>query len=88
MPGDVWWGSWRELPPPVPYPDCQSTDPDSAIFLDTSRALSQRMGGMPATDIDACSMAWRPSQADKTRPRIAAIDSSVDEARSATRATR
>jgi hypothetical protein len=28
MPGDVWWRSWRELPPPAPYPDCQSTDPD------------------------------------------------------------
>jgi hypothetical protein len=28
MPGNVWWRSWRELPPPAPYPDCQSTDPD------------------------------------------------------------
>jgi hypothetical protein len=28
MPGNVWWRSWRELPPPAPYPDCQGTDPD------------------------------------------------------------
>jgi Putative glucoamylase/Protein of unknown function (DUF3131) len=28
MPGNVWWRSWRELPPPAPYADCQSTDPD------------------------------------------------------------
>jgi hypothetical protein len=28
MPGNVWWRSWRELPPPAPYPDCQRTDPD------------------------------------------------------------
>jgi Putative glucoamylase/Protein of unknown function (DUF3131) len=28
MPGNVWWRSWRELPPPAPYPDCQITDPD------------------------------------------------------------
>ena len=28
MPGNVWWRSWRELPPPAPYPDCESTDPD------------------------------------------------------------
>jgi Putative glucoamylase/Protein of unknown function (DUF3131) len=28
MPGDVWWRSWRALPPPAPFPDCQSTDPD------------------------------------------------------------
>jgi hypothetical protein len=28
MPGNVWWRSWRELPPPAPYTDCQSTDPD------------------------------------------------------------
>jgi len=27
MPGDVWWRSWRELPPPAPFPDC-TTDPD------------------------------------------------------------
>jgi hypothetical protein len=27
MPGNVWWRSWRELPPPAPYSDCQ-TDPD------------------------------------------------------------
>src|SRR5215475_15180216 len=25
MPGDVWWRSWRELPPPAPFTDCQST---------------------------------------------------------------
>ena len=28
MPGNVWWRSWRELPPPAPFPDCQPTDPD------------------------------------------------------------
>jgi hypothetical protein len=28
MPGNVWWRSWRELPPPAPFPDCQTTDPD------------------------------------------------------------
>jgi hypothetical protein len=28
MPGNVWWRSWRELPPPAPYPGCQATDPD------------------------------------------------------------
>jgi hypothetical protein len=28
MPGNVWWRSWRELPPPAPFPECQSTDPD------------------------------------------------------------
>jgi Putative glucoamylase/Protein of unknown function (DUF3131) len=28
MPGDVWWRSWRELPPPAPSTDCQTTDPD------------------------------------------------------------
>jgi hypothetical protein len=28
MPGNVWWRSWRELPPPAPFPDCASTDPD------------------------------------------------------------
>lgn len=27
MPGNVWWRSWRELPPPAPYADCTS-DPD------------------------------------------------------------
>jgi hypothetical protein len=27
MPGNVWWRSWRTLPPPAPYADC-STDPD------------------------------------------------------------
>jgi hypothetical protein len=27
MPGDVWWRSWRELPPPAPFEDC-ATDPD------------------------------------------------------------
>jgi hypothetical protein len=25
---NVWWRSWRELPPPAPYADCKSTDPD------------------------------------------------------------
>jgi hypothetical protein len=28
MPGNVWWRSWRDLPPPAPYADCQATDPD------------------------------------------------------------
>jgi hypothetical protein len=28
MPGDVWWRSWRTLPPKAPFPDCQATDPD------------------------------------------------------------
>ena len=28
MPGNVWWRSWRELPPPAPFPDCHVTDPD------------------------------------------------------------
>jgi Putative glucoamylase/Protein of unknown function (DUF3131) len=28
MPGNVWWRSWRELPPPAPFTDCQTTDPD------------------------------------------------------------
>lgn len=28
MPGDVWWRSWRELPPAAPFADCQTTDPD------------------------------------------------------------
>ena len=28
MPGDVWWRTWRTLPPKAPYPDCQITDPD------------------------------------------------------------
>jgi hypothetical protein len=28
MPGNVWWRSWRTLPPPAPYTDCQATDPD------------------------------------------------------------
>jgi hypothetical protein len=27
MPGNVWWRSWRELPPPAPFADC-ATDPD------------------------------------------------------------
>ncbi len=27
MPGNVWWRSWRELPPPAPFKDCQD-DPD------------------------------------------------------------
>jgi hypothetical protein len=26
MPGNVWWRTWRELPPPAP--GCESTDPD------------------------------------------------------------
>ncbi len=28
MPGNVWWRSWRTLPPAAPYADCQATDPD------------------------------------------------------------
>jgi Putative glucoamylase len=28
MPGNVWWRSWRVLPPRAPFPDCQATDPD------------------------------------------------------------
>jgi Putative glucoamylase/Protein of unknown function (DUF3131) len=28
MPGNVWWRSWRTLPPAAPYADCQSSDPD------------------------------------------------------------
>jgi hypothetical protein len=28
MPGNVWWRSWRELPPAAPFADCQSADPD------------------------------------------------------------
>jgi hypothetical protein len=28
MPGNVWWRTWRTLPPPAPYTDCQSTDPN------------------------------------------------------------
>ncbi len=28
MPGNVWWRSWRVLPPPAPFADCQSADPD------------------------------------------------------------
>jgi Putative glucoamylase len=28
MPGNVWWRSWRTLPPPAPYADCLTTDPD------------------------------------------------------------
>jgi hypothetical protein len=28
MPGNVWWRSWRELPPPAPFPDCRATDPN------------------------------------------------------------
>jgi hypothetical protein len=28
MPGDVWWRSWRTLPPKAPFPDCQASDPD------------------------------------------------------------
>ncbi len=28
MPGDVWWRSWRTLPPKAPFADCQATDPD------------------------------------------------------------
>lgn len=28
MQGNVWWRSWRTLPPPAPYTDCQQTDPN------------------------------------------------------------
>jgi hypothetical protein len=28
MPGNVWWKSWRILPPKAPFTDCQATDPD------------------------------------------------------------
>lgn len=28
MPGNVWWKSWLELPPPSPAPGCSATDPD------------------------------------------------------------
>jgi len=28
MPGNLWRRSWRELPPPAPFPDCQASDPD------------------------------------------------------------
>jgi hypothetical protein len=28
MPGNVWWRSWRILPPKAPFAACQSTDPD------------------------------------------------------------
>jgi hypothetical protein len=28
MPGNVWWKSWRALPPPAPYDNCAVTDPD------------------------------------------------------------
>jgi Putative glucoamylase/Protein of unknown function (DUF3131) len=28
MPGNVWWRSWRTLPPKAPYDNCQATDPD------------------------------------------------------------
>ncbi len=28
MPGNVWWRSWRNLPPPAPYDNCAATDPD------------------------------------------------------------
>ncbi|MHB1432253.1 MAG: glucoamylase family protein [Streptosporangiaceae bacterium] len=28
MPGSVWWRSWRVLPPPAPFADCQQTDPN------------------------------------------------------------
>ena len=28
MPGNVWWRSWRVLPPPAPYSDCLTSDPD------------------------------------------------------------
>jgi hypothetical protein len=28
MPGDVWWRTWRTLPPKAPFPECQVTDPD------------------------------------------------------------
>ena len=28
MPGDVWWRTWRTLPPKAPFAECQATDPD------------------------------------------------------------
>ena len=28
MPGNVWWRSWRALPPKAPFEDCQAGDPD------------------------------------------------------------
>jgi hypothetical protein len=28
MPGNVWWRSWRVLPPKAPYDDCATHDPD------------------------------------------------------------
>ncbi len=28
MPGNVWWRSWRVLPPPAPFSDCLTSDPD------------------------------------------------------------
>ncbi len=28
MPGNIWWRSWRALPPPAPYDNCAATDPD------------------------------------------------------------
>ncbi|KAA6461870.1 DUF3131 domain-containing protein [Acidobacteria bacterium AB60] len=28
MPGNVWWKSWRALPPPAPYGNCAATDPN------------------------------------------------------------
>ena len=28
IPGNVWWKSWRILPPPSPAPGCAATDPD------------------------------------------------------------
>lgn len=28
MPGNVWWRSWRVLPPKAPFDDCTATDPD------------------------------------------------------------
>lgn len=28
MPGNVWWRSWRTLPPKAPYDNCQASDPD------------------------------------------------------------
>ena len=28
MPGNVWWRSWRVLPPPAPFDNCAATDPN------------------------------------------------------------
>lgn len=28
MPGNVWWRSWRALPPPAPFGNCAATDPN------------------------------------------------------------